>query len=111
MALSQEEVIDLVKTGGLMTGGALIGHAAWRHINKGVVITTVTWRYALGGLAVGLACGYVALGVTEFLNLDLKLQVGVAIAFGYIGPKTLESIALRFIASKIPEKKEEAPDA
>jgi hypothetical protein len=111
MALSQEEVIDLIKTGGLMTAAALVGRAAWRHINKGVVITTVTWRYAVGGLAVALACGYVALGVGDLFRFDLELKVGLAVAFGYAGPKLLESIALRFIASKVPAADPPAPAA
>lgn len=109
MALSQEDVVDLIKTGGLMTAAALVGRAAWRHINKGVVITTVTWRYAVGGLAVALACGYVALGVGNLFRFDLELKVGLAVAFGYAGPKLLESIALRFIASKVPATDPPAP--
>lgn len=102
MALSQDDVVDLIKTGGLMTAAAFVGRAAWQHINKGVVITTVTWRYALGGLAVALACGYVALGVASFFGLNLEIKVGMAAAFGYAGPKVLESIALRFVATKAP---------
>lgn len=111
MALSQEDVVDLIKTGGLMTAAALVGRAAWRHINKGVVITTVTWRYAVGGLAVALACGYVALGVGDLFRFDLELKVGLAVAFGYAGPKLLESIALRFIASKVPVVEPAVPAA
>lgn len=102
MALSSDEVWELVKTGALGTAAAMLGRSAWRQIHRGVVVTTLTWRFAIGEIVVGLFSGYVGVGVARWMNLDKETFWLPPLLFGYFGIKFVEDLVLRYRDRELP---------
>ena len=102
MALSSDDVWELVKTGAFGTAAAILGRSAWRQIHRGVVVTSLTWRFAISELVVGLFSGYVGVGVARWMNLDKETFWLPPLLFGYFGIKFVEDLVLRYRDRELP---------
>lgn len=102
MALSSDDVWELVKTGAFGTAAAILGRSAWRQIHQGVVVTRLTWRFAISELVVGLFSGYVGVGVARWMSLDKETFWLPPLLFGYFGIKFVEDLVLRYRDRELP---------
>lgn len=104
MALTTDDVWEMLKIGGVGTVAAFLGRSAARQIHQGVPVTRLPWtlRLITSELVANAFCGYVGVGIARWMGLDKDIIWLPALVFGYFGVKFLEDLILRYRDRELP---------
>lgn len=104
MALTTDDVLEMLKIGGVGTAAALIGRSAWRQIHQGAPVSRLpwNWRFLLSELTVITFSGYVGVGLARWLDMPKDILWLPPLIVGYFGLKFLEDLILRYRDRELP---------
>lgn len=112
MALTTDDVLEMLKIGGVGTAAALVGRSAWRQIHQGAPVSRLpwTWRFLVSELSVITFCGYAGVGIARWLDMPKDILWLPPLVVGYFGLKFLEDLILRYRDRELPKQPDADPE-